>query len=119
MALREANSITACATPLALHFPCDALTVRVLPLKLQVKGNRIFRGATRLLEGRCAPRFLPRPMHLSPLGPLRSCRHAALLEGRQCAAARLLSWREPLALVRGARSVSIKCMLEMRLIPTV
>jgi hypothetical protein len=54
MALKEANSITAAVTPLALHFPCDALSVRVLPLKLQIKGNRIFRGATRLLEGRCA-----------------------------------------------------------------
>ena len=52
LALKEANSITAAVTPLALHFPAEVLTVRVLPLKLQIKGNRLMRGAIRMLEGR-------------------------------------------------------------------
>jgi hypothetical protein len=54
MALKEANSVMAAVTPLAMHFPFEAMTVRVSPLKLQIKGNKIFRGAIRLLEFRCA-----------------------------------------------------------------
>ncbi|BDA46251.1 hypothetical protein COCOBI_08-3430 [Coccomyxa sp. Obi] len=52
MALKEANSVTASVTPLAMHVPFEAMTVRVSPLKLQIKGSRLTRGAIRLLEFR-------------------------------------------------------------------
>ena len=53
MRLREANSVTAMVTPLAMHFPVETLTIKVSPLKLQSKGNKLMRGAVRLLEARC------------------------------------------------------------------
>ena len=52
MRLREANSVTAMVTPLAMHFPVETLTIKVSPLKLQIKGNKLMRGAMRLLENR-------------------------------------------------------------------
>lgn len=52
MRLREANSVTAMVTPLAMHFPVETLTIKVSPLKLQIKGNKLMRGAMRLLEDR-------------------------------------------------------------------
>ncbi|KAK9906458.1 hypothetical protein WJX75_002116 [Coccomyxa subellipsoidea] len=52
MALKEANSVTAAVTPLAMHIPFEAMTIRVSPLKLHIKGSRLTRGATRLLEFR-------------------------------------------------------------------
>ena len=55
MALKEANSVTASVTPLAMHIPFEAMTVRVSPLKLQIKGSRLTRGAIRLLEFRSNP----------------------------------------------------------------
>lgn len=54
MSLKEANSVTAAVTPLAMHIPFEAMTVRITPLKLQIKGNKIMRGAVRLIEFRCA-----------------------------------------------------------------
>ena len=54
MRLREANSVTAMVTPLAMHFPVETLTIKVSPLKLQIKGNKLMRGAMRLLENRYA-----------------------------------------------------------------
>ncbi len=54
MALKEANSVTAAVTPLAMHIPFEAMTIRVSPLKLQIKGSRLTRGAIRLLEFRLA-----------------------------------------------------------------
>jgi hypothetical protein len=54
MALKEANSVTAAVTPLAMHIPFEAMTIRVSPLKLHIKGSRLTRGATRLLEFRSA-----------------------------------------------------------------
>ena len=54
MRLREANSVTAMVTPLAMHFPVETLTIKVSPLKLQIKGNKLMRGAMRLLEDRSA-----------------------------------------------------------------
>lgn len=55
MGLREANSVTAMVTPLAMHFPVETLTIKVSPLKLQIKGNKLMRGAMRLLENRRGP----------------------------------------------------------------
>lgn len=57
MALKESNSVTASVTPLAMHIPFEAMTVRVSPLKLQIKGNKFMRGAIRLLEFRSGPTF--------------------------------------------------------------
>ena len=59
MRLREANSVTAMVTPLALHFPVETLTIKVSPLKLQIKGNKLMRGAMRLLENRCPSHYTP------------------------------------------------------------
>ena len=72
MRLREANSVTAMVTPLAMHFPVETLTIKVSPLKLQIKGNKLMRGAMRLLENRY-PSLLGAHPYRSLIEVARTC----------------------------------------------